>query len=122
MGLLDNFMPSVVKNTLTLLGASAKLKRQSAPSYNPRTGTTARAALSSQDVKISPPERYRIEGDRWSADFRCTVGAFDILSVAVAPDPQTDVLVVAGTTFKITQVRPQYSGDSICAYELTVQT
>lgn len=132
MALLDGPFRSLANTLLSVMGAAATLERTTPGTFDPLQNEDILPTEATESVKISPPERFKIEslnrlpiggefastlrGQVQQGDFWCLLAA-SATTIGVVEN-QTYRLQVAGDWFKVISYEPIYSGDLVAAYFL----
>ena len=113
---LDDKLVPKVYALLEKLGKRVQFESVSAGTYDPATRTTTNKSVLTFTRKVTPPSSFEdklVNGDTIRAtDLKVYTAAQGIPRVP----KNVDQVTVDGITYKITVVKPIYSGEQVCLY------
>lgn len=119
---LDRTMVPKVHSIIQKYGKLVTFQRSLSGAYDPLTGTTAQGTTASYQVKVTPPSGEVQRREEGSGNLPVVLTRIYLPAKDLTFTPTKDMTVIVdGTTFRITQIEPVYTGELIALYGLTIE-
>jgi hypothetical protein len=115
----DALFRGVGKDLVELFGSSCTYHQQGTGAYDPLSGVVT-AATTDYAVKVGVEQVKRVEEGGSSETREATMWFSHVL---LPLEPTTaDTVTYQGSTWKVTSIDPQFSGDQLIAWKLTARS